>query len=322
MVATPLTHVVSIAITPKILGDDTLERALFQVKGDDPAIRIVSMDRVTGRVVIAGVSELHLEIVIDRLRREFGIEAAIDRPMVFLKGVLRDAAVGEYQHRTTSLERREYAYVKVRVSPRPEGAGFRFENCLSGDAVPARFLSAIVHGIETARLMGTSGGHSIEIEDVNVELLDGSHHEVDSSEPAFRSAGMQAFIYAFLRAKPTVLEPVMRVEISVPEEFLHDVMSGLAVRRSQIQSSEGTTGGRIVIARVAVAHLFGWASELNHRSKGRATYSMRFDSYQERDSSSGEGDRDSLVGAPIKPIVPNRESAIALPEPNEDDLEN
>ena len=117
------------------------------------------------------------------------------------------------------------------------------------------------------------------------------------------------------------LDGVCKAREEQPDVILLD-MSGLAVRRSQIQSSEGTTGGRIVIARVPVAHLFGWASELNHRSKGRATYSMRFDSYQERDSSSGEGDRDSLVGAPIKPIVPNRESAIALPEPNEDDLEN
>jgi elongation factor G len=323
MLAGPHVHVVSIALTPKIVGDDALVRALFQLKADDPAIRIVSADSATGRVVVAGVSELHLEIVVDRLRREFGIEGSVDRPLVFLKGALRDAAVGEYKHRTTGPGRREYAHVKIRLSPRPDGTGYVFENRLLGDVIPARFLSAIVQGIEAARLMGVSGGHSIEIEDVKVELFDGSYHDVDSSESAFRSAAMQAFIYGVVRAKPVVVEPVMRIVVSVPEEFLHDVMSDLVSRSGQVQSSERVNDRRIIVARVAVAHLFGFTSELNNRSHGRATYSMSFDSYQERDSFSDEGDRDSLVGAPRKPIVPGRLDAIALPEPNEnDDLED
>lgn len=314
MAAQPPVHVVSVAITPKIVGDQALIHALFQLRTEDPAIRVTSADPATGRAIVAGVGELHLEIILDRLRREFGIEAAVDRPRVFLKAALRETAVGECKHLTTLSGIREYAHVKVRLTPRPDGTGYLFENRLTGGAIPTQFFPAVIQGIDAARGLGV-----YPIEDVMVELVDGSHHELDSSESAFRSAASQAFIYGAIKAKPAVVEPIMRVEIAVPEEFVQAVMADLARRRGQVQSSERMKDRQIVVARIAVAHLFGFASGLNHDSRGQATYSMRFDGYQERDSFSDEGDRDSLVAAPRKPIVPGGASSIALPEPDADD---
>ncbi len=267
--------------------------------------------------MVAGVSELHLEIIVDRLRREFNIEAAVGPTTPFFKEALSTEAIGEMKYTGVDQGRHEYAHVKVRLSPRPDGSGYLFDNQILGDSIPSRFVPAIEHAIDAARLCGVSAGHPVD--DVKVELFDGSYHDVDSTDSAFRIAARQAFVEGAIRAKPKVVEPVMRVEVVVPEEFLAGVMADLDRRQAQIQSSDQHAEWCTIVARVSFGRLLGYAPALNEHSRGRATYSMHFDCYQQRDLFSDEGDRDSLVGVPRKPIVPNRESAIALPEPDEDD---
>lgn len=320
MTAKPPVHVVSIALTPKIVGDEALALALVQLKAEDPTIRITSADPTTGRVVVAGVSELHLEIIIDRLRREFSIVADVDRPVAFLRGSLREMAIGDWKHTNAKPGRHEYAHVRVRVTPRDDGAGYVFENGLAGNVLPDRFIAATEQGIDNARMHSVFSGHPVE--DVKVELIDGSYHDTHSSESAFRIAAGQAFIEGVMKAKPIVVEPVMRVEVSVPEEFLRHVTAGLVERRGQIQFCEERGGEwRTVVALVPVAQLFGYATQLRQLSYGRATYAMRFVRYQPRPEgpNPGDGDRASMVGAPRKPVVPGRLDAIALPEPDEGD---
>lgn len=310
-----IVQVVSIVITPTVVGDQALTRALASLAAEDPAIRFRS-DSATGRCMVAGVSDRHLEIIIDRLRLEFSIEAAVGPPS-FLKAALSAEAIGEYKHHEVRDGRQEYAHVKLRLTPQPDGAGHAFENQTLVGSIPSRFIPAIEQGIDDARTVGLCGGHPID--DVKVELFDGSYHDLDSSGSAFRIAARQAFVEAATRAKPKVVEPVMRVVIAVPEEFLADLMTDLERRRAEIQMSDHQGEWRSVVARVPFAFLLGYAHELNRLSRGRATYSMHFAHYQQRDSFSDDGDRDSVVGAPRKPIVPIRESAIALPEPDEGD---
>ncbi len=263
--------------------------------------------------MLAGVGELHLEIIVDRLRREFNIEAALDRTTVFLKSALSTEAIGECKHHGVRHGRQEYAHIKMRLVPRPDGAGYVFDDRILGGSIPSRFIPAIEQGIDDAR----NCGHPID--DVNVELIDGSYHEVDSTESAFRIAAQQAFSEGAMRAKPTIVEPVMRVVMAVPEEFLAEVMTDLDHRRAQTQLSDSPGEWRTVVALAPFGRLLGFATALNHRSRGRATCSMHFVRYQQRDSFSDEGDRDSFVGAPRKPTIPIRDSAIALPEPDEED---
>jgi elongation factor G len=314
--ANRIVQVISIVITPKVVGDQALTRALASLAGEDPAIRFRS-DSETGRCMLAGVSERHLEIIVDRLKREFGIEAALDRPTVFFKSALSNEAIGEYKHLDASGGRQQYAHVKIRLSPRPDGAGYLFDNQIFDHSIPSRFIPAIEQGIDDARGIGVGGGYPVD--DVRVELCDGSYHDADSTESAFRSAARQAFFEGATRATPKVVEPVMRIVIAVPEEFLADVLTDLDRRCAEIQSSDSNGEWRNVVARAPFGRLFGYTAELTHRSRGRATCSLHFASYQQRDSFSDDGDRDSLVGAPLRPIVPSRESAIALPEPDEDD---
>ena len=311
-----IVQVVSIVITPTVDGDQGLTRALASLAAEDPAIRFRS-DSATGRCMLAGVGELHLEIVVDRLKREFNIEAAVGRPAVFLKSALSNEAIGECKHLRVRRGRQEYAHVKMRLVPRADGTGYLFENQVLGDSIPPQFIPAIEQGIDDARNVGLSGGHPVD--DVKVELIDGSYHEVDSTESAFRISASQAFSDGAMRANLTVVEPVMRVVIAVPEEFVADVITDLDRRRAQTQVTDHRGEWRTVVACAPFGRLLWFAAELSHRTRGRATSSMHFVRYQQRDSFSDEGDRDSLVGAPRKPIVPIRESAIALPEPDEGD---
>jgi len=312
----PVVQVISIVLTPTIVGDQALIHALDSLAVEDPAIRFRS-DSATGRCMLAGVSELHLEIVVDRLKREFNIEAAVGRPAVFLKSVLSTEAIGECKHLRVRRGRQDYAHVKMRLVPRPDGTGYLFESQILGNSIPPRFIPAIEQGIDDARNVGLSGGHPID--DVKVVLIDGSYHDVDSTEAAFSTAASQAFSDGAMRAKPTVVEPVMRAVIAVPEEFLAEVMTDLDRRRAEIQLSDHRGEWRSVVACAPFGRLLGFAAELNHRTRGRATCAVHFVRYQQRDSFSDDGDRDSLVGAPRKPIVPSRESAIGLPEPDEED---
>ena len=275
-----------------------------------------------GRVVVAGISELHQEIISDRLRREFSIVADVDRQVVLLKGSLREMAIGDWKHTKAECGRHEYAHVRLRLTPRDDGAGYVCENGLVGNVLPDRFIAATEQGIDNRRMHGMLGGHPID--DVKVELIDGSYHGTDSSESAFRIAAGQAFVEGVMKAKPIVVEPVVRVEVSVLEEFLRHVTADLAERRGQIQFREERGEWRTVVALVPVAQMFGYAAHLRELSHGRATYTMRFVRYQPRPEgpNPGDGDRASMVGAPRKPVVPGRLDAVALPEPNEDDNSN
>jgi elongation factor G len=233
-VATNPVQVISIVLTPKIVGDRALTRALESLAAEDPTIRFRS-DSASGRCMLAGVGELHLEIIIDRLKREFHIEAALDRPTVFFKSALSSEAIGECKHMDACGGRQQYAHVKMRLVPRPDGAGYLFDNQTLGNAIPSRFLPAIEQGIDDARAIGVNGGHPVD--DVKVELFDGSYHELDSTESAFRIAARHGFLEGVARARPTVVEPVMRIVIALPEEFVAEVMTDLNGRRAQIKLS-------------------------------------------------------------------------------------
>jgi len=307
-----IVQVVSIAITPRVVGDQALSRALALLATEDPAIRFRS-DSATGRCTVAGVSDRHLEIIIDRLRLEFSIEAAVGPPS-FLKAALSAEAIGEYKLHELGHGRQQYAHVKLRLTPQPDGVGYSFDDQTLGGSIPPRFVPEIEQGIDDARTAGICGGYPVD--DVKVELVDGSYHEVDSTESAFIIAARQAFFEAATRAKPKVVEPVMRVVIAVPEEFLPDVMTDLERRRAETQMSDRQGDWCSLVALVPFARLIGYAHDLNQLSRGRATYSLHFACYQERDSFSDEGDGDSMVGAPRKPLLPLRHSAIALPEPD------
>ena len=309
-------QIITISITPKIFGDQAMIRALDRLVTEDPAIRVASADSKTGRVTIAGVGEVHLEAIVDRLRREFGVEGAISRPAAFLKNAISETAVGEIKSAKAVRGKRQYAHVKLELSPRDHGEGYSFENRLLAGTLPERFVSAIEHGIETARTIG----HPFD--DVRVELLDASFHDVDSSEVAFRIAAGDAFHHAVSRAKPAVVEPVMRVEAAVAQTHADKVLQILHERKARIVEQYDRDTMRTIVARVRVERMFGLGGDLVHTIEHAGTYSIRFERYEpirdDLDLDDGK-DRDSLVGAPRKPLTPGRGSAIALPEPEQED---
>jgi len=318
MGTTRAVQIVSILITPNIVGDQTLKEALGRLGLEDPTIRIVNFDSETGRLVLAGVGETHLEVILDRLSREFNVEAAVGLPEAFLKTALLGSAVGESKYVKMNRGRQQYAHVKLRLMPRDHGAGYSFENNALPNTFPEPFIRAIEEGVETAR------GFGHPMDDVAVELFDGSYHDVDSSELAFRIAAGQAFFEAASKARSVVVEPVMRVDVDVTIKHAARVVQNLNARQAQILSERTDTTLRTIVAFVRVAKMFGLTANLAEATKGVGTYSMRFDHYQAipDELNRDDRDRDSLVGAPRKPVAPRRTSAIALPEPEEDDPDN
>jgi elongation factor G len=278
-------------------------------------------------VIVAAVGEVQLDIVVHRLAREFHVEAAVGKPRVVCREALTQAADGEGRYsRQPSFENPEgqesvhgqYAHAKIRVIPGESGSGFVFEDALNPGAIPIQFIEPIRRGTEKASRRGVLAGSPIG--DVRVELYDGSYHDGDSSEAAFEIAGAMAFTHAARKAKPVLLEPVMRVDIVVPAESVSDVMGSLSGRRGQPPSREDRGDVQIVRALVPMAELLGFAADLRSRSRGRATYSLQFDHYEpfRPDRNAGGDDRDSLVGAPLMPAPGRNSSAVALPEPDDD----
>jgi elongation factor G len=245
---------------------------------EDPTFR-VKTDEQTGQVVIAGMGELHLEIIVDRLKREFGVEASVGKPQVAYKETLTRAADGEMRYAKQTGGRGQFAEVKIRLFPGEPGTGYIFENEIKGGTIPKEYIKPVDEGIKEALTRGVLAGFPID--DVRIELYDGKHHEVDSSEMAFKIAGSMAFQDAAKKAKPVLLEPVMRVEVVVPKDYLGDVMGDLASRRGRIQSQEDRGGTQIINARVPLSEMFGYATDLRSRTQGRATYSMHFDRYEQ-----------------------------------------
>ena len=278
--------VISLAIEPSTKADqEKLGQGLAKLTAEDPTFRVRTDDDV-GQVVISGMGELHLEILVDRLKREFGVEASVGRPQVAYKETLTRPADGEGRHVRQTGGRGQYGHVKIRVVPGQPGAGFEFVNEIVGGVVPREYVRPVEAGIRDAMTTGVLAGYPIE--DVRVSLYDGSYHDVDSSEGAFQIAGVLAFRDAAQKAGAVLLEPVMRIEVVVPEEYMGDVISDLNSRRGKVRSMEARGGSQIVNARVPLAEMFGYATELRSRTQGRATYSMHFDRYEPVPADVGE----------------------------------
>src|ERR1700676_1830289 len=252
---------------------------------EDPTFRVKTDDQ-TGQVVIAGMGELHLEIIVDRLKREFNVEASVGRPQVAYKETLTRPAEGEGRYIKQTGGRGQYGHAKIRILPRKPGEGYEFENEIVGGTIPKEYIKPIDQGIREALTTGVLAGYPMD--DVKIELYDGSYHDVDSSEMAFKIAGLMAFQDAAKKARPVLLEPVMRVEVVVPKEYMGDVMGNLSSRRGQIQNQEDRGGTQIIQARVPLSELFGYSTDLRSRTQGRATYSMHFDRYEQAPNATSE----------------------------------
>ena len=278
--------VISLAIEPKTKTDqEKLGVGLQKLRAEDPTFH-VQTDVQTGQVIIAGMGELHLEIIVDRLKREFGVEAAVGKPQVAYKETLTRPADGEMKYAKQTGGRGQYGHAKIHVYPGEPGTGYIFENGTTGGSIPKEFIKPIDEGIKEALTRGVIAGYPID--DVRVELYDGSYHDVDSSEMAFKIAGSMAFQDAAKKAKPVLLEPIMRVEVTVPKEHMGDVMGNLSSRRGQIQSQEDRGGTQIIQARVPLSEMFGYSTDLRSRTQGRASYSMHFDRYEQAPSNVSE----------------------------------
>jgi elongation factor G len=270
--------VISLAIEPKTKADqEKLSAGMQKLMAEDPTFR-VKTDPQTGEVVIAGMGELHLEIIVDRLRREFNVESSSGRPQVAYKETLTKPADGEMKYAKQTGGRGQFGHVKIHLFPGEPGTGYVFDNQIKGGAIPKEYIKPIDEGIKEALTRGVLAGYPVD--DVRIELYDGSFHEVDSSEMAFKIAGSMAFQDAAKKAKPVLLEPVMRVEVVVPKEHLGGVMGDLSSRRGHIQSQEDRGGTQIINARVPLSEMFGYATDLRSRTQGRATFSMHFDRYE------------------------------------------
>ena len=271
--------VISLAIEPKTKADqEKLGQGLTKLTVEDPTFQVKTDDQ-TGQVVISGMGELHLEIIVDRLQREFGVAAAVGRPQVAYKETLTHQAESEGRFVKQSGGRGQFGHVKIRVVPAPSGHGFEFVNDIRGGAIPREYIKSVEDGIRDAMTTGVLAGYPIE--DVIVSLYDGSYHEVDSSEMAFKVAGSMAFRAAAHKAGAELLEPVMQVEVVVPEEYMGDAISDLNSRRGRVRSMDAKAGTQIVNARVPLAEMFGYATDLRSRTQGRATYSMHFARYEQ-----------------------------------------
>jgi len=278
--------VISLAIEPKTKADqEKLGQGLQKLMAEDPTFR-VQTDQQTGQVVISGMGELHLDIIVDRLRREFNVEASVGKPQVAYKETLTRPADGEMKYAKQTGGRGQYGHVKIHLYPGEPGSGYIFENEIKGGAIPKEFIKPVDEGIKEALTRGVLAGYPID--DVRIELYDGTYHDVDSSEMAFKIAGSMAFQDAAKKARPVLLEPVMRVEVVVPKEYMGDVMGNLAGRRGQIQAQEDRGGTQIIAARVPLSEMFGYATDLRSRTQGRATYSMHFDRYEQAPPSVSE----------------------------------
>ena len=270
--------VISLAIEPRTKADqEKLATGLQKLMSEDPTFR-VQTDQQTGQTIIAGMGELHLEIIVDRLKREFNVEASVGKPQVAYKETLTRKADGEGRYIRQTGGRGQYGHAKIHLYPGEPGTGYVFENETTGGSIPKEFIKPIDEGIKEALTRGVLAGYPVD--DVKIELYDGSFHDVDSSEMAFKIAGSMAFQDAAKKAKPVLLEPVMRVEVVVPKDYMGDVMGNLASRRGQIQSQEDRGGTQIIAARVPLSEMFGYATDLRSRTQGRATYSMHFDRYE------------------------------------------
>ncbi len=271
--------VIRVAIEPKTkAGQEKMGLALAKLAEEDPTFRTYT-DEETGQTIIAGMGELHLEIIVDRLLREFKVEANVGAPQVAYKETIRKAVDQDTKYARQSGGKGQYGHVKIHVEPNESGKGYEFVNAVVGGAIPKEYIPAIDAGIQGAMLSGTVAGYPVV--DVKVTLFDGSYHEVDSSEMAFKIAGSMAFKEAMRKADPTLLEPIMKVCVIVPDEYMGDVIGDLNARRGQIQGYEMRSGAQQIDAFVPLAEMFGYATDLRSRTQGRGQYTMEPSHYIE-----------------------------------------
>jgi len=272
--------VISVAVEPKTKGDqEKMGMALGRLAQEDPSFRVFT-DEESGQTIIAGMGELHLEILVDRMRREFKVEANIGKPQVAYRETIRGTVEQDGKFVRQSGGRGQYGHVKIRIEPLEVGGGYEFINGIVGGVVPREYIPAVDKGIQEQIKNGVIAGYPVV--DVKVTLFDGSYHEVDSNEMAFKIAGSMAFKEGAVKANPVLLEPMMKVEVETPEDYMGDVIGDLNRRRGMIQGMEDTVGGgKQVKAEVPLSEMFGYATDLRSATQGRATYSMEFARYAE-----------------------------------------
>jgi elongation factor G len=275
--------VIQVAIEPKTKSDqEKLGTAIQRLAEEDPTFRVKN-DEETGQTIIAGMGELHLDILVDRMRREFNVEANIGKPQVAYRETIKGTVdKAEYTHKKQTGGSGQYARVIVKLEPLPmeaDGPTYEFVNGVSGGRIPREFIPSVDHGAQDAMQYGVLAGYPLV--GVKLTLLDGQYHEVDSSEMAFKIAGSMVLKEAARKANPVLLEPMMAVEVVTPEENMGDVIGDLNSRRGIIQAMEERGGGRVVRALVPLSEMFGYVGDLRSKTQGRASYSMQFDSYAE-----------------------------------------
>ena len=270
--------VIRVAIEPKTkVGQEKMAIALMKLAEEDPTFRTYT-DNETGQTIIAGMGELHLEIIVDRLLREFKVEANVGKPQVAYRETIKGTATEEYRYVRQTGGHGQYGHVKIFVEPNP-GKGYEFVNAVVGGAIPKEYIEPVNQGIQGAMMSGTLAGYPVE--DVKVTLLDGSYHEVDSSEMAFKIAASIAFKDAVAKANPVILEPIMEVNVTVPDEYLGDVIGDVTARRGSITGMDSHNGVQVVHALVPLSNMFGYSTDLRNKTQGRGQYVMQPNSYAE-----------------------------------------
>ncbi|MGB8327121.1 MAG: elongation factor G [Steroidobacteraceae bacterium] len=279
--------VISVAVEPKTKADqEKMGVALQRLAKEDPSFR-VSTDEESGQTIISGMGELHLEIIVDRMKREFKVEASVGKPQVAYRETIRAKVESEGKHVKQSGGRGQYGHVWLKIEPNAQGKGVEFVNGITGGSVPREFIPAVEKGIDEACETGVVAGYPVV--DVKVTLFDGSYHDVDSDEISFRMAAIFGFKDGFRRARPVILEPIMKVEVVTPEDYMGDVIGDLNRRRGQIQGMEDTVAGKTVTAEVPLSEMFGYATTVRSMSQGRATFTMEFSRYMEVPPNIAEG---------------------------------
>ena len=249
--------------------------ALSKLAEEDPTFKLTS-NQETGQTLISGMGELHLEIIVDRMKREFKVEANVGKPQVAYRETINGAADVEEKYAKQSGGRGQYGHVKIKVEANPD-KGYEFINQITGGAIPREYIPAVDKGIQEALEAGVVAGYPVQ--DVKVTLYDGSYHEVDSSEMAFKIAGSMAIKKAMRAANPILLEPIFKVEVTTPEEYMGDVIGDLNSRRGQVSGMTDRNNAKIINAQVPLAQMFGYATDLRSKTQGRASYSMEFEKY-------------------------------------------
>ncbi|RDU34904.1 elongation factor G [Neobacillus piezotolerans] len=271
--------VIQLSVEPKSKADqDKMSTALQKLQEEDPTFR-AHTDQETGQVIIAGMGELHLDILVDRMRREFKVEANVGAPQVAYRETFRESAQVEGKFARQSGGRGQYGHVWIEFSPNEEGKGFEFENGIVGGVVPREYVPAVQAGLEDALERGVLAGYPLV--DIKARLFDGSYHDVDSSEMAFKIAASMALKNAASKCKPVILEPVMKVEVVIPEEYLGDIMGQITSRRGRVEGMDARGNAQVVRAMVPLSEMFGYATSLRSSTQGRGVFSMHFDHYEE-----------------------------------------